>query len=90
MEKVEIIAMAKSHGWELMDDQANIAMVSFTKNRMRINVYHSRMTVGTCIDHPKKGKTQLFRKLVSKNLLNKIFEYPRTHTGAGYYKRDGD
>lgn len=88
MERNEIVEMAKNNGWELFAEQTNIQMLSFVKEGMRVNVYHSRMTVGTCITHPKKGKTQLFRKLVSRNLLGKIFENPRHHTGAGYYKRE--
>lgn len=50
----------------------------------RINIYYSKMTVGTALDHPKKGKTQLFRKNVSKDILNRIFQDPRVHTGKGY------
>lgn len=42
------------------------------------------MTVATCINHPKQGKTQLFRKNVSFDELDKIFKNPRVHTGKGY------
>lgn len=56
----------------------------------RINVYRkgnrSTFTVGTAINHPTKGKTQLFRKNVNPEQLQKIFENPRVHTGKGYYK----
>ena len=45
------------------------------------------MTVSTCLNHPKKGKTQLFRKRVNKEMLEQIFEYPRKHTGKGYYTK---
>jgi len=41
-------------------------MISFVKvllgDPARINIYITKMTVSTCINHPKKGRTQLFRK----------------------------
>ena len=87
--KIEAIkSMAKSHGWDFHDIQENIGMISFVKvisgDPARINIYTTKMTVATCINHPKKGKTQLFRKGVSEKLLNKIFENPRVHTHKGY------
>lgn len=62
-------------------------MISFKKGSTRINVYYTTGTVGTCLNHPKHGKTQLFRRNVSVSTLRAIFENPRTHTGTGYYKR---
>lgn len=54
----------------------------------RINVYYTTGTVGTCMDHPKKGKTQLFRRNInSLEQLESIFIDPRVHTGEGYYTR---
>lgn len=83
-----IKASAKKHGWEFHDYQRNIEMLSFIKNigghQARINVYATKMTVATCINHPKKGKTQLFRKKVDYKLMDKIFENPRIHTQKGY------
>ena len=51
-----------------------------------VDVWYTRMTVGTIITHPTKGRGQLFRKHVSKGLLEDIFKNPRVHTGEGYYK----
>ena len=54
----------------------------------RLNIYYSTMTVGTCLNHPKKGKTQLFRKNVwNVDLLENLFFNPRFHTRKGYYKK---
>ena len=54
----------------------------------RINVYYTTGTVGTCLNHPKQGKTQLFRRGISSlNQLESIFDSPRIHTGEGYYQR---
>jgi hypothetical protein len=85
VEKVEEIAV--KHGYWRCDYQPNIYLVSYAKEGIKINVYLTKMTVGTCLDHPKKGKTQLFRKKVSLDELEMIFKNPRIHTGKGYYQK---
>jgi len=82
----EVEGLAKKNGWLKIDYQENIGMVSFKKDRVRVNVYLSRMTVSTAMKHPKKGKTQLFRQDVSLEQLEEIFKNPRTHTNKGYYQ----
>ena len=72
----------------ILDYQENIGLISFGFEDVRINIYLTKMTVATCLNHPKKGKTQLFIKKISKDMLEKIFEYPRKHTGKGYYKKN--
>jgi hypothetical protein len=63
-------------------------VISFRKEKTRINVYYTTGTVGTCMDHPTKGKTQLFRRMVLTIAeLENIFENPRIHTGTGYYRK---
>ena len=52
----------------------------------RINVYYSTGTVGTCLDHPRQGKTQLFRRNVDLAMLREIFRDPRVHTVMGYQR----
>ena len=42
----------------------------------RINVYYTTGTVGTCLDHPRQGKTQLFRRNVNLALLRQLFQEP--------------
>ena len=62
----EIKAFAKKHKWKLISHQKENCMISFRskdKDRIRINVYYTTQTVGTCLNHPKKGKTQLFRRV---------------------------
>lgn len=85
LEFTAIKHLAKSKGWELLDHQDNIYLASFIKNKVRLNIYYSRGTVATALNHPKKGRTQLFRKNVSWQLLKKIMENPRVHTNIGYY-----
>ena len=86
-----IKTLAKEHEWQFHDYQENIGMISFVKtidkNQARINIYITKMTVATCINHPKKGKTQLFRKHVDNKLMAKIFKNPRVHTKKGYRKK---
>mmetsp|Transcript_31329 Transcript_31329/g.74452 ORF Transcript_31329/g.74452 Transcript_31329/m.74452 type:complete len:398 (-) Transcript_31329:52-1245(-) len=53
----------------------------------RINVYYSTGTVGTCLDHPRQGKTQLFRRNVNLTMLREVFRDPRVHTDRGYQRR---
>ena len=81
-----IRGIAEFYGWESLPFQANIGMASFVKGDERINVYVTKMTVATCLNHPKKGKKQLFRKNVTPQELELIFKKPRVHTGKGYYE----
>lgn len=79
--------IASDNDFNRIDYQENIGLISYSNGSTRINVYLSKMTVSTCLNHPKKGKTQLFRKNVTKEMLSNIFEYPRKHTGKGYYTK---
>ena len=75
-------------GWSEIYFNATSKVVSFKKDSYsaRINVYYSTGTVGTCIDHPRQGKTQLFRRNVDLVMLNTIFDDPRVHTDRGYQR----
>ena len=85
---LEVIeALAKNEGYQRIDFQENIGMISYSDGKTRINIYLTKMTVATCLNHPTKGPTQLFRRNVSISMLDEIFEYPRKHTGKGYYKK---
>jgi hypothetical protein len=69
-------------------------MVSFTGTAAsgqaaRWNVYYTTRTVGTCLEHPRQGKTQMFRRHVSPQQLEQIFADPRVHTGNGYQRVSG-
>jgi len=83
----KIYEIATIEGWLLVDWQEGPGMVSYRKEDMRVNVYISTMTVGSCLAHPRKGKTQLFRKAVNMGLLKQIFQNPRIHTNKGYIKK---
>lgn len=86
----EIYSLAARYGWtEIVLPAANAlgGMLSFHKNGARINVWMSKMTVSTAITHPIKGKTQLYRRHVRKEMLETIFVNPRQHTKIGYYTK---
>ena len=82
--------MAERHGWWMLDHQQNIGMISFLKGTARINVYYSRMTVTTVVDHPKLGRNSLYRKGVDMGTMEKIFINPRSHVGLGYHQRSAN
>lgn len=77
--------IADKHEWQEIDHQQNIYMVSFKREKTRLNVYYSTMTVATALDHPKHGKSQLYRRNITPDELEKIMEWPRVHSGRGYF-----
>ena len=86
----QCIRLAEKSGWKFIEHKNFSSMISFIKGDSRINVYYTKrgeLTVGTCINHPKQGRTQLFRRNITINALSKIFANPRIHTGRGYYTR---
>ena len=82
-----IIKTAKTHGWSEIQSK-DPTMISFGKvfqgSPARINVWFTTMTVGTYLNHPKQGKTQLFRKWCSEEQIGAILKNPRVHTEKGY------
>lgn len=79
---------AKVYGWVAI--KAPDMFASFRRKGARINIWKDKwgtLTVGTAIDHPTQGKTQLFRKHVSLEMLERIFNNPRVHTRLGYKQK---
>ena len=73
----EVVKIAKKHGWRLVQIDPKTYMLGFKLNETkypRINVYLTKMTFVTQINHPRKGKNQLFRRRIyNPKLVNKIF-----------------
>ena len=100
-EKAHIAArLAIAAGWQLLDIQENIKMVRYMRAQngdvQKVNIYHGGkggrrelFTVATAINHPTKGKTQLFRKYITQQELAAVLKNPRTHTEKGYYQGGG-
>lgn len=82
-----LIDLCAKYGWTKAKDYSENVMLSVFKEDMRINIFYTTMTVATCLNHPTKGKTQLFRRNVSSAQLIKILENPRVHTQKGYYEK---
>jgi hypothetical protein len=82
-----VMKFAFCYEWEYVGYQKDIEMISYFRDGCRLNVYLTTMTVATALNHPFKGKTQLFRKGVAFNTLEKIMMYPRVHTKKGYYTK---
>jgi hypothetical protein len=52
---------------------------------MQLNVWCTTGTVGSYLNHPRQGKTQLFRRNISSHgKLRKLLKKPRAHTNVGY------
>ena len=72
---------------EIMINEGSRVISFQTDANERINVYYTTTTVGTALNHPSQGATQLFRRRCSNEELREIMQNPRVHTGKGYKKR---
>jgi hypothetical protein len=86
----EVRRIAESHGYVELSLNEESRVISFRSQSgsTRINVYYTTGTVGTCLNHPTRGKTQLFRRETNVEQLELIFQDPRNHTGKGYYRKN--
>lgn len=81
-------SIARSHGYEILDTSSSTTpMASYRRHDVRLNFWLSTGTVGSYLEHPRQGKTQLFRRNVDMSEAPEIFENPRKHTGRGYHTR---
>jgi len=74
----DVRRMASSQGLMETYFNAKSRVISFCDpdSTLRVNVYYTTGTVGTCLKHPRNMKLQD---------LDRIFANPRAHTGEGYY-----
>ena len=80
--------MARSHGYQILDTSSSSApMASYKRQAVRLNFWLSTGTVGSYLDHPRQGKTQLFRRDVTMSEAGGLFANPRMHSGRGYHTR---
>lgn len=80
---------AASRGYrEVQHNEASRVLGFVSRDgQARINVYYTTGTVGTSLEHPRQGRTQLFRRGITLAELIEILDNPRVHTGAGYHRR---
>ena len=57
-------------------------------DQMQLNIWCSTGTVGSYLNHPRRGKDQLYRRAICDHRdLRELFENPRAHGHGGYYER---
>lgn len=90
----ELDYMADTRGYDKIEGvPTQPPMASYRRGDVRLNFWLSTGTVGSYLDHPRQGKTQLFRRKISMSEVSDIFNNPRQHTGKGYHttnKNDGN
>lgn len=90
MDRVDIIKLAYKYGWKI-EKAKDKSLLIFNRivngQHQQLNIWFTRMTIATSLNHPKRGKTQLFGKNIGAALLEKIMNNPRHHTGKRYYEK---
>lgn len=85
---LQIRKLAKIHDWREVEHKEEQFMIRFKKGYDAIvDVWYSKMTIGTIVTHPTKGRGQLFRRHADMEMLAEILKNPRVHTSEGYYRR---
>ena len=80
---------ADRYGYSKLYNLQSAPIASYLRGLCRLNFLLSTGTVGSYIHHPRRGKTQLFRRDVDTSETEEIFRNPRIHTGRGYHSKDG-
>jgi hypothetical protein len=80
-----ISALAGSKGWTEVPMKTDYVQ-RFERGGATVDVWPTTGTVGTYVDHPSQGKTQLYRRDMGDS-LGAVFDNPRVHTGRGYHSR---
>lgn len=93
IDREQIRRVAKKAGWRETKATNGGIMITFVlpgepgTKWPKIEIWPSTGTVATMIDHPKKGKTKLYRRGLGQAQLEAVFKNPRLHTGKGYYTK---
>ena len=82
----ELDALSETRDWDKITGlPVQPPLASYrNKDGVRLNFWLSTGTVGSYLDHPQQGKTQLFRRTISMAEASDLFDNPRRHTGKGY------
>jgi len=88
----EVIEQAVRQGWKnTRYDRAQGQLVFLERwlqdDKYELHVWCTTGTIGSYLDHPRQGPTQLYRRNVSWSELRQIMNNPRVHTGTGYHER---
>lgn len=80
------VRIAERHGWRELWHRENECRVRFKQGKdTYLDLWYTKMTVGTVLTHPKKGRTQLFRRNADWLMVESLLKNPRHHTSEGYY-----
>ena len=87
-----VIQQGERQGWDYTGYQAGQGQLVFLERRVKGSLYSLHVwcttgTVGSYLDHPHQGKTQLYRRNADMSGLRQILQNPRVHTGDGYHQR---
>ena len=88
----EVIQQAVRQGWRYTRYEHGQGQLVFLERSIggdlfMLHVWCTTGTVGSYLDHPHQGHTQLYRRNVDWSGLRQIMNNPRVHTGAGYHER---
>jgi len=76
------------HDYQWSQGQLMILRKTVDGESVQLNIWCTTGTVGSYLQHPRQGKTQLFRRNIdSWEELDALLMNPRTHTGSGYHRR---
>lgn len=83
----EVIEQAVRQGWKnTRYDRAQGQLVFLERwlqdDKYELHVWCTTGTIGSYLDHPRQGPTQLYRRNVSWSELRQIMNNPRVHTGT--------
>lgn len=85
----ELDYMGETRGWDkVYGVPAQPPMASYKRDGVRLNFWLSTGTVGSYLEHPRQGKTQLFRREIDMSEARDVFDNPRQHTGKGYHRKN--
>tara|TARA_R110000824_G_scaffold47353_1_gene134913 strand:+ start:1421 stop:1867 length:447 start_codon:yes stop_codon:yes gene_type:complete len=81
-----VFIKALSINWSLIAYRPKSRLISFKRDGVRLNWYYTTGTISTTLMHPKKKKTQLFRKRLTEAQQIQVLIDPRANSVRGYYK----
>mmetsp|Transcript_13115 Transcript_13115/g.37386 ORF Transcript_13115/g.37386 Transcript_13115/m.37386 type:complete len:378 (+) Transcript_13115:238-1371(+) len=88
LDEEELDGIGEKTGWTKMKGLPFLPpMASYCKDGMRLKFWLTTRTVGSYIDHPRRGKSQLFNQEITMEEADQLFYNPRKHTGKGYHEK---
>ena len=85
-----VIEQAQRRGWSYVYKPAQGQLVFLERHlhgdKCMLHIWCTTGTVGSYLDHPTQGKTQLYRRNMDEDELKRVMDNPRVHTGEGYHR----